>query len=442
MSLEKTMIRALCLAAVLISAPALAAQPAKAAVEKRIDAEIDSLVALYKHFHAHPELALQEEQTGLRLAAELRKAGFEVTERFGGHGVVALLKNGAGPTILVRADMDALPIIEDTGLPYASKVRARDKEGREVGVMHACGHDVNITCLVGVARVLANVKDRWAGTLVLIGQPAEEIGAGAKAMLDAGLFTKFPRPDYGLALHCDGRYPHGVVNWRSGQMQANVDSVDITVRGKGGHGAAPHVTVDPVVLAARIILDLQTIVSRERNPLEPAVVTVGSIHGGSKHNIIPEEVKLQLTVRTMNDRARKEVLDAIVRIAKAAALGARAPEPIIRHDAEAYTPALVNDPALTERMIGLFRKTLGEDRVVERAMSMGGEDFSRFGRAGITTFYWHLGSAPPERYAESLKPGGRPLPPTHSAYYWPVPEPTIRTGVLTMSLAVMDLASK
>ena len=259
---------------------------------------------------------------------------------------------------------------------------------------------------------MAHMKDRWQGTLLFIGQPAEEIGAGAKAMLEAGLLQKFPRPDFGLALHCDGGYPMGHVNYREGQLQANVDSVDILVRGKGGHGAAPHATIDPIVLAARIILDLQTIVSRERNPIEPAVVTVGAIHGGTKHNIIPDDVKMQLTVRTMNDKARKEVLESIVRIAKAAAMGARAPEPIITHRTESFTPALFNEAELAKKMVALFKDVLGPERVHERPMSMGGEDFSQFTRAGIRTFYYHLGTATPEAYAESQKPrrqgGSRP----------------------------------
>lgn len=410
-----------------------------AVIRKTLDGQLSDLTTLYKHLHAHPELALHEEQTGARLARELRRAGFTVTERFGGHGVVAVLKNGPGPTVLVRADMDALPIIEQTGLPYASKVRTRDGDGQEVGVMHACGHDMNVTCEVGVARVLTALKDRWHGTLILIGQPAEEIGAGARHMLRAGLLEKFPRPDYALALHCDGRYPHGHVNYRIGQLQANVDSVDLLVRGKGGHGAAPHTTIDPIVLAARIILDLQTLVSRERNPLEPAVVTVGAIHGGTKHNIIPPEVKLQLTVRTVNDRARKEVLEGIARIARAAAAAARAPEPIIRHNPADYTPALVNEPELARKMIGLFANVLGSDKVHERPVSMGGEDFSQLTRAGIRTFYYHIGTAAPELYAAAQRPGGRPLPSTHAPFYAPVPEPTIRTGVLTMSLAVLEL---
>src|SRR5262249_55469678 len=244
------------------------------------------------HWPANRKLALQEEQTAARLARELKETGFEVTTGVGGHGVVGVLKNGDGPTVLVRTDMDALPVEERTGLPYASKVRARDRGGKEMPAMHACGHDMHMTCWVGTARVLAGLKDRWSGTLVFIGQPAEEIGSGARAMLADGLFTRFPKPGYFLALHCGGNRPHGTIAYSEGLALANVDSVDIVVRGKGGHGSAPHTTIDPVVLAARIVLDLQTLVSRETNPTDPAVVTVGSIHGGTKHNIIPNEVKL------------------------------------------------------------------------------------------------------------------------------------------------------
>ncbi|MCI0456121.1 MAG: amidohydrolase [Gemmataceae bacterium] len=410
-------------------------------VSKLVDADYLRLDALYKHLHANPELSLHEEQTAARLARELKAAGLVVTPKVGGHGVVALLKNGPGPTVMIRADMDALPIVEKTGLPYASKVRTRDRDGNEVGVMHACGHDVNVTCLTGVARVLLALKERWKGTVLFIGQPAEEMGAGARMMLEDGLFKRFARPDYALALHCDGRYPAGHVNFRAGQMQANVDSVDILVRGKGGHGAAPHTTVDPVVLAARIVLDLQTIVSREVSPTDPAVVTVGSIHGGTKHNIIPAEVKLQVTVRTTTDAVRKQVLEAIGRIVRAAAQGARAPEPVVKVNLDDFTPALVNDTDLTQRTVTLFREMLGKEQVHERAMSMGGEDFSRFVRAGVRGFYWHLGTAPPERVAEARK-GGRPLAVVHSDAYYPVPEPTIKTGVLTMSLAALDLLGR
>jgi hippurate hydrolase len=414
---------------------------AVASVEKRAAAEYPSLEALYKHLHAHPELSLEEEQTAARLARELKDAGFEVTPKVGGHGVVAVLRNGKGPTVLVRADMDALPITEKTDLPYASRVRARDRDGNDVGVMHACGHDISMTCLAGTARTLASMRDRWSGTLIFIGQPAEEVGAGARLMLEAGLFKKFPRPDVAFALHCDARYPAGHVNYRAGQMQANVDSVDVVVKGKGGHGAAPHTTADPVVLAARVVLDLQTIVSREKDPLQPAVVTVGSIHGGTKHNIIPNEVKLQLSVRTTTDASRKQTLEAIERVVKAAARGAGAPEPEVKMDAGGFTPALVNDAALTRKTVALFKEALGAERVHERPMSLGGEDFSQFVRAGVPGFYFFLGSAPPEAVAEARR-GGRPLPLTHSDSYYPVPEPTIKTGVLTMTLAVLNIVGK
>jgi hippurate hydrolase len=411
------------------------------AIKQRIADQYASLDTLYKHFHAHPELSLEEKETAARMAAELREAGFTVTEKVGGFGVVATLKNGDGPTIMVRADMDALPIVEETGLPYESKVVAKDQRGRETGVMHACGHDVNMTCLVGTARLLHQLQDEWSGTLVLVGQPAEEIGAGAKAMIADGLFHRFPRPDWCLALHCDARYAHGHVNYRSGQMQANVDSVDIVVRGKGGHGAAPQSTVDPVVLAARIVIDLQTIASREVDPLQPVVVTVGSIHGGTKRNIIPDEVRLELTVRTTTDAVRTQVLASIERIAKAAAVSARAPEPLVEIDREMFTPALFNDEDLTRKTVAVFQSALGDDHVHERPMSLGGEDFSQYVRAGVPGFYYFLGSAPPERVAEAAS-GGQPLATTHSGQYFPIPEPTIKTGVLTMTAAVLNLAQR
>jgi hippurate hydrolase len=410
-------------------------------LKKRIAADYDRLDALYKHVHSHPELSLQEVQTAARLAKELREAGFEVTEKVGGTGIVGVLKNGKGPTILVRTDIDALPIVEATGLPYASKVRARDRYGNDVGVMHACGHDINLTCWTGAARQLAALKSQWSGTLVFVGQPAEEIGAGARMMLADGLFTRFPKPDYCIALHAEARAPHGHVSYCEGQFQANVDSVDIIVRGRGGHGASPHATIDPIVLAARIILDLQTIVSRETDPLEPAVVTVGSIHGGTKHNIIPSEVKLQLTVRTASDASRQKVLAAIQRIAKAAAEGANAPEPIIKVDPSEFTPALANDAALTKKMAALFQDALGPDNVHKRPGSMGGEDFSRYARE-VPGFYFFVGSVDPERVAESKRPGGRPLAGGHTDGYAPVPEPTIKTGVLAMTTAVLRLLEK
>jgi amidohydrolase len=413
------------------------------AVEKKIDEEFTDLEKLYKDLHQHPELSLKEERSAAKLAKELESLGFEVTTKIGGTGIVGLLKNGKGPTILVRTDLDALPVIEQTGLPYASKVTTRDKNGREVGVMHACGHDMHMTCWVGTARVLASMKDRWSGTLMFIGQPAEEIGAGARMMLADGLFKKFPKPDYCLALHCDSALEVGYIHYNEGLAMANVDSVDILVKGKGGHGAAPNTTIDPIVIAAKLILDLQTIVSREMSPNEPAVVTVGSIHGGTKHNIIPNEVKLQITVRTTKDSTRKEVLDTIKRKAKAAAASANAPEPEFTVYPEEFTPALTNDRELAQKTVAVFRDILGADKLLPRPTMMGGEDFSRYAIGGeIPIFMYFLGTVSPDRVAESKREGGKPLPSMHSDSYFPAPEMSIRTGVKTMSMAVLNLNGK
>ncbi len=413
-----------------------------AEVKQRLDAECERLEALYKHLHSNPELSLREARTSARLAQELKEIGFDVTENVGGYGVVGVLKNGDGPTVMVRTDMDALPVIERTGLPYASKVRVRDKNENEVGVMHACGHDMHMTCWVGAARVLARMKGHWKGTLVFIGQPAEEVGAGARMMLEAGLFKKFPRPDYAFALHCAHNLPIGSVAYTEGLAMANVDSVDILVRGKGGHGAAPHTTIDPIVLAARIVLDLQTLVSRETNPVDPAVVTVGSIHGGSKHNIIPSEVRMQLTVRSTKDSVRKHLLDGIKRIAEAAANGAGAPPPEVKVNPAEFTPALYNDTELTRKTAALFREILGADKVTSRPPMMGGEDFSRYGRDRVPICMFWLGTIDPKRVAESEREGAQPLPSLHSDLFAPVPEPTIKTGVLAMSMAVLNVLGK
>jgi len=412
------------------------------AVKQRLAADYERLEALYKHLHAHPELSLHEVRTSARLAQELKEIGFEVTERVGGYGVVGVLKSGDGPTVMVRTDMDALPVIERTGLPYASKVRTRDRNENEVGVMHACGHDMHMACWVGTARVLAGMKERWKGTLVFIGQPAEEIGVGARMMLEAGLFTKFPRPDYAFALHCAANLPYGSVAYTEGLALANVDSVDILVRGKGGHGAAPHTTIDPIVLAARIVLDLQTLVSRETNPTDPAVVTVGSIHGGSKHNIIPSEVRMQLTVRSTKDSVRKHLLDGIKRIAEAAAQGAGAPPPEVKVNPAEFTPALYNDPELTRKTAAVFKDVLGADKVTARPPVMGGEDFSRYGRDRVPLCLFWLGTVDPQRVAESEREGAKPLPSLHSDLFAPVPEPTLKTGVLAMSMAVLNVLGK
>jgi hippurate hydrolase len=411
----------------------------KPKVLAKIDAEMPDLDKVYKHLHSHPEMSHEEEATAAFLAAQMKKLGFVVTEKFGGHGIVCVLKNGDGPTVLVRTDMDALPVTEKTGLPYASKVQARDREGKPVGVMHACGHDIHMTSWIGTARVLTSLKSAWKGTLVFIGQPAEEVGAGAKLMLDAGLYSKFPKPDFAFGLHCDSRAPVGTIGYSEGLLLANTDSVDITVLGKGGHGSAPHTTVDPIVLAARIILDLQMLVSRENNPLDPAVITVGSIHGGTKHNIIPTQVHLQITVRSFKDDVRQRLLEGIERVAKAAALGARAPEPIVQVSLDNYTPALYNDPALARKSAAMLKQYMGKERVLEVPPILGGEDFSRFGRAGVPSFFYFIGTVDPQKHADSLKPGAAPLPSMHSDLYAPVPDPSIRTGILSMSLAVLNV---
>lgn len=421
--------------------PAAKGQEANPAVADRAKKEAANLLDFYKDLHANPELSFHEVKTAAKVAAELRKLGFEVTEKVGGHGVVGVLKNGPGKTVLVRADMDALPIAELTELPYASKVRVKDAEGKEVGVMHACGHDMHVTCWLGTARLLVGMKDQWKGTLVFVAQPAEERGAGARLMLADGLYERFPKPDFALALHCDGSLAHGTIGYTDGLALANVDSVDITVKGKGGHGSAPHTCIDPIVIASRIVLDLQTLVSRELDPLESAVVTVGSIHGGSKHNIIPAEVKLQLTVRSFKDSVRKNLLEGIERIAKAAAMAARAPEPVVKVDLSEFTPATYNDPKLTRRIVEVLKRNLGDENLKVKQPVMGGEDFSRFSQGGVPIFIFWLGTVPPERVAEAASQG-RPLPSLHSAYFFPIPEPTIQTGVTALTLATLDLLGK
>lgn len=404
-----------------------------------VEKQLPELVQLYRHLHQNPELSHQEKQTSARLAQELRGAGADVATAVGGTGVVGLVRNGAGPTVMVRTDMDALPVSENTGVPYASTVKVEEGDGSHVGVMHACGHDIHMTCLVGVTKYLAAHKDRWSGTLMLVCQPAEERGAGAEAMLKDGLFSKFPKPDAALALHVDSTLPTGQVGYKAGYTHANVDSVDITVRGRGGHGAYPHMTVDPVVIAAKLIVDLQSIVSREIEPTQPAVVTVGSIRGGSKHNIIGDTCHLQLTVRSYSDEVRQHLLEAIERKAKAAALSARAPEPEVKRS-EA-TPAVFNDEALVKRSLPSLVKAVGQANVIPSEPSMGGEDFSEYGRAGAPIFMFRLGSVDAARL-EGYKRRGEPSPSLHSAVYYPDAEPTLRTGVIVMSTLVIDLAPR
>ena len=428
-----------------LSARGGSAGPEPELVQARVNQEYGSLFALYKELHTHPELSFQEENTSARVSDELRKAGYEVATGVGKHGVVGVLRNGSGPTVLVRTDMDALPVKEQTGLPYASSAMAKDENGKDVPVMHACGHDMNMTCVLGAARVLAQLKDHWSGTLVVIGQPAEERGGGARAMLADGLFTRFPRPSFCLALHDDAELPAGTVGYRVGYALANVDSVDITIHGVGGHGAYPHKTKDPVVLAAQIIVGLQTIVSREVEPGEPAVVTVGSIHGGTKHNIIPDEVRLQLTVRSYTDEMRQQTLESIKRIVRGQALAAgvaedRLPEVKVQDD---FTPATYNDPTLSEKLAAAFKSWFGDAHVIKQKPTMGGEDFSEYGRTEhkIPICMFQVGGVKPEAIKDSEQTG-KPLPSLHSPLWAPLPEPTIKTGATAMTAAVLELMGK
>ena len=425
---------------------AQAADGARDFVANKLAADYPALDALYKHLHTHPELSLMEEKTAARLAAELRSVGYTVTEKFGGTGIVGVLQNGPGPVLYIRTDLDGLPITEETGLPYASQTRVTNLAGQEVSVMQGCGHDIHMTVFTGTARMLAAMKDRWSGTVVFIGQPAEEIGVGARAMLAEGLYRKFPKPDYVVAVHDSASLPAGTVGILEGYVMANVDSVDITVRGRGGHGAYPHATIDPVVLAARIVLTLQTIVSRETRPVEPAVVTVGSIHGGTKHNIIPNEVKLQLTLRSYSDSVRQHTIAAIKRICRGEAIAAGLPDdlmPVIAIKEDEFTPATYNDPALTRRVRGSLVNWLGADNVTTIDPEMGGEDFSQFGRTveKVPICLFRVGAVDPALVAES-KRTGVPLPSLHSSKFAPLPEPTIKTGVTALTGAALDLLAK
>ena len=414
------------------SASGRPAEEFQGAIQRQTDQDYAFLESLYRYFHAHPELSFQERETSERLSTELKNIGFDVTTQIGGYGVVGVLKNGKGPVVMIRTDMDALPIIEETGLPYASKIRTQDSQGRDVGVMHACGHDLHMAVFVGTARVLMQLRDRWSGTLMMVAQPAEEKGAGAKALLDDGLFTRFPVPDYVLALHVAADLPAGKVGYREGYAMANVDSVDITINGVGGHGAAPHKTRDPVVMGAELIMALQTIVSREINPIEPAVVTVGSIHSGTKHNIIPDTAHLQLTVRSFSDETRSRILKAIKRMAEGIAHGAGAPAPLVKIKADP-TPALYNDPALTNRLVKTFKQVLGPGNVVPRDPEMIGEDFARYGRTkeNVPIFMFRLGTVGKDAQEDG--------PSLHSSRYAPMVETSLKTGVIVMVTATLEL---
>jgi hippurate hydrolase len=410
-----------------------------------VEKEYPSLDEIYKHLHANPELSNMEKNTSARVAKELREAGFQVTENVGGYGVVGVLKNGEGKTILVRADMDGLPIKEETGLVYASQTITKDDKGIDQPAMHACGHDIHVSVLIGTARLMSQLKSQWKGTIVFIGQPAEEKVQGAYAMLKDGLYTRFPRPDYIIGLHASASLPAGKIGYCPEYSMANVNSVNLTIYGEGGHGAYPHTTKDPIVLSAYIITQVQTIVSRQTPPLEPCVVTVGSIHGGSKHNIIPNEVKLQLTLRSYSEKVRQNTIESIRKICKGLAIAAGLPEskhPKVEIDNETGF-ALYNNPELTDKVVKSLKSAIGEQNVEKVPPVMAAEDFGELGKVNPpipVCLYW-LGTVAPAKYDESQSTGLQ-LPPLHSSLYAPLPEPSIKTGVKSMTKSVMDLLAE
>ena len=429
------------------TAAALIATPATAVtIGEAVRADMPSLMTMYRDFHAYPELSMQEVRTPAKLAAEARKLGFTVTEKVGKTGVVAVLRNGPGPTLMIRADMDGLPIVEQTGLPFASKVRAVARSGVETGVMHGCGHDTHVTSWVGTARQLVARKAEWSGTLVMIAQPGEETGEGAKAMLDDGLYTRFPKPSTVIGFHDAAAIPAGVIGVTPGYALANVDSVDISVKGVGGHGAYPQTTKDPIVLASRIVTTLQTLVSRENDPANPAVVTVGSFQAGAKHNIISDEARLQLTVRSYTPEVRKLLLDGIRRIVRGEAIAAGMPDdkmPVVTIREAEYTPATFNTQPLSDRALALFAERFGTARAIKTPAVMGGEDFSRFWLAdnNIQSLIFWVGGTPVDKWAAA---GGNAakLPSLHSPYWAPDADAVIATATEAMTALALDVLQK
>jgi hippurate hydrolase len=433
----------------LLSAAALliAAAPAHAdLLRDAVAKDMPSLLTIYRDLHANPELSMQEVKTAAKLAAEVKKLGFQVATGVGKTGVVAVIKNGPGPVLLLRTDMDALPVVEQTGLPFASKVRTTSSSGAESGVMHACGHDTHMSAWIGTARRLAAMKDQWSGTLVMIAQPGEETGEGAKAMLEDGLYTRFPKPTHAVAFHDSASLPAGTIGFTPGPAMANVDSVDVLVKGVGGHGAVPHQTKDPIVLAARIVGSLQTLVSRELDPQDAAVVTVGSFQSGTKHNIISDEAKLQLTVRSYNDKTRTMLLDGIARIARGEAIAAGVPDekmPVVTVRRAEFTPATVNTEKLTQEVIGRFRDRFGAERVRQVPPPMVGEDFSRYHREdpSIESLLFWVGGVPAQKW-QAVGGDAQKLPSLHSPFWAPDAETTISTATEAMVTAALGVLKK
>lgn len=437
-------IRSTALAAACVTTLAFASPASAQDLRTSLDEDMPGLMELYRDLHAHPELSFEEHETAAKLAERMRALGFEVTEGVGQTGVVSVMRNGDGPTVMLRADMDGLPVVEQTGLPFASKETATPASGVTTGVMHACGHDTHMAGFIGAAQLLAERKDEWQGTLVMILQPAEELGLGALAMLEDGLYERFPKPEYVIAFHdAAAPAPAGTIGYTPGYALANVDSVDITVKGVGGHGAYPHTTKDPIVLASAIVMKLQTIVSRNSSPLDPAVITVGSFHSGAKHNIISDEAKLQLTVRSYSDESRQLLLDGIRRVARGEAITAGLSEdlyPVVTVE-EPYTPSTFNDPDFSEELAAGFRQRFGEDRVMQWPAVMGGEDFSQFRRAAPddvkSMIFWISGT--PAEMLTALEEEGKPLPSLHSPFWAPDAEAVVRTGAEALAAAALDL---
>ena len=430
-------------------AAAIVVVPATASAETVGDAiasDMPGLMDIYRDLHSHPELSFQETRSAAIMARAARDAGFEVTEKVGKTGIVAVMKNGEGPTVLIRADMDGLPVTEQTGLPFASKQRGVSTAGVESGIMHACGHDTHMTAWIETARLMAARKDEWSGTLVMVGQPAEEIGLGAVEMLNDGLYTRFPKPDYTLAFHDTPELPSGVVGAAKGWALANVDSVDILVKGVGGHGAYPQATKDPIVLASAIVMKLQTLASREIDPQDPVVVTVGSFHAGTKHNIISDHAKLELTVRSYSDETRAKLLNGIKRIVKGEAIASGIPEDLMPEVTveDPYTRSTYNSPEFTQEAIDYLQTKMGNQRAQITPSVMGGEDFGEFRRAdedNIKSVIFWVGGSPMDKIA-AAKSGGAPLPSLHSPFWAPEADKVIGAGSQALTLTALRLMAK
>lgn len=406
------------------------------AIDQYISSDMDYLVSIYKEIHRHPEISLEEEKTAAKLTTELRKIGFTVTQNFGGHGIVGIFNNGPGPQILYRTDMDALPMYEKTKLPYTSEL-VTTYNGQEVGTMHSCGHDMHMTTWLGTARAMISMKDQWSGTLMLIGQPAEEIGAGAKMMLDEGLYEEFGVPDYGLGLHCNPTIKAGKIGISDGFTMANTESIDIKIKGIGAHGASPHQSIDPIVIASMMVMEIQTIVSRNIKPIDDAVITVGAIKGGTKHNIIPDEVTLQLTVRTYKEEVRKFIHKRLREIADGVAIAAGLPDELMPEITipEFFTPANYNDPEMTKLFKQSAGRAISQENVIYAEPQMVGEDFAQYGSTPHkvpTVLYW-LGTVTQEKI------DGGDLPGLHSPFYYPTPEESLSTGIKVNSQVLLDL---